>query len=72
VRALFGDARFDTLAHQRLLDTLYDKLWLYYNFFQPVLRLCDKQYTIEQGATKVHRQWDEARTPLERLCVTGA
>ena len=29
VRALFGDARFDTLAHQRLLDMLYDKPWLY-------------------------------------------
>jgi len=72
VRALFGDARFDTLAHQRLLDTLYDKLWLYYNFFQPVLRLRDKQYTTEQGATKVHRQWDQAQTPLERLCATGA
>ncbi len=71
VRAFFGDARFDTLAHQRLLDTLYDKMWLYYNFFQPVLRLCDKQYTMEQGETKVHRQWDEAQTPLERLCATG-
>ena len=32
VRDLLGDARLDTIAHQRLLDALYDKLWLYYNF----------------------------------------
>lgn len=70
VRDLLGDARFDTLAHQRLLDVLYDKLWLYYNFFQPVLRLKEKHTTETEGIVHLHRQWDEAQTPLERLCAT--
>jgi hypothetical protein len=72
VRAFFGVARFDTLAHQRLLQTLYDKMWLYYNFFQPVLRLQAKQRTESDGAIQIHRQWGEAQTPLERLCATSA
>jgi hypothetical protein len=71
VRDLFGDARFDTLAHQQLLDQLYEKLWLYYNFFQPVLRLKAKRNAVCEGIVRVYRQWDEAHTPLERLCVTG-
>jgi hypothetical protein len=71
VRAYFGDARFDTLVHQRLLNTLYDQMWLYYNFFQPVLRLHEKQRTEVEGALHFHRKWDEAQTPLERLCATA-
>ena len=71
VRAFFGDARFDTLAHQRLLNTLYDKMWLYYNFFQPVLHLQEKRRTETEGAIHFHRRWGAAQTPLERLCVTS-
>ena len=70
VRAFFGDARFDTLAHQRLLDALYEKMWFYYNFFQPVLRLQEKQRTETDGEIHFHRKWDDAQTPLERLCAT--
>jgi len=51
VRDLFGDARFDTFAHQRMLDALYDRLWLYYNFFQTVLRLTEKHW-VSDGETK--------------------
>ena len=43
VRDWFGDVRFDTLTHQRQMDELYDLLWQYYNFFQPVLRLDEKR-----------------------------
>ncbi len=55
MRAFFGNARFDTLAHQRLLDTLYDKMWLYYNFFQPVLRLQEKERRAGAGAVQFRR-----------------
>ena len=70
VRAYFGDARFDTRAHQQLLDTLYDQMWLYYNYFQPVLRLQEKQRLEQDCQWRVKRKWSEAQTPLERLCAT--
>ncbi len=72
VRAYFGDARFDTLAHQHLLNTLYEKMWLYYNFFQPVLHLQQKHRIQAEGEIHILRKWDEAQTPLERLCATSA
>ena len=70
VRALFGADRFDTVAHERLMNTVYDKMWLYYNFFQPVLRLTEKQRRDSQGEVRYRRKWGEAHTPLERLCAT--
>jgi hypothetical protein len=30
VRAYLGDERLDTVEHTRLLNTLYDRMWLYY------------------------------------------
>lgn len=42
VRAYVGYQRLDTLAQIRLLHQLYDQLWLYHNFFQPVMRLEQK------------------------------
>lgn len=72
VRAYFGDARFDTLAHCRLLNTLYEKMWRYYNFFQPVLRLQEKHRIQVGGEINLLRKWDVAQTPLERLCATSA
>jgi hypothetical protein len=67
VRDLLGDARLDTLAHQRLLDALYDNLWLTYNFFQPGLRLKEKHTTETEGIVQLHRKWHPGQTPLERL-----
>ena len=49
------------------LDTLYDDLWVYYNLFQPVLRLREKS----QAGTRTIRHWDRAQTPLERLLATS-
>ena len=71
VRAFFGEARFDTNRHQRLLDLLYDKMWLYYNFFQPVLHLVEKQLSAQEGQITYRRKWDQAQTPLDRLCATS-
>jgi hypothetical protein len=42
-------------------------MWLYYNLFQPVLHLCEKQLV----GDKVVRKWDAAKTPYERLLACG-
>jgi len=73
VRAYLGDWRLDTVAQTRLLNQLYDKMWLYYNFFQPVMRLTEKT-TISSGdqAHRVRRRYGPAQTPFQRLCATNA
>jgi hypothetical protein len=72
VRAYLGDARFDTVGQTRLLNRLYDKMWLYYNFFQPVLRMIEKTVLSAPGqAYRVRRHYGPAQTPFQRLCATG-
>ena len=39
VRAYLGYERLGTVAQTLALNQLYDKMWLHYNFFQPVMRL---------------------------------
>jgi len=52
---------------------LYDKMWLYYNLFQPVLRLQEKTFVpVEGRLSKVQRRYDQAQTPFDRLCATTA
>ncbi len=73
VRAYLGDARFDTVDQTRLLNQLYDKMWLYYNFFQPVLRMTEKTVLSAPGqAYHVRRHYGPAQTPFQRLRATGA
>ena len=64
VRAYIGHGRFDTQSHLTVLRQLYEKLWLYHNFFQPVMRLKAKHYV---SPLKYRRQYDLARPPLARL-----
>jgi hypothetical protein len=64
IRAYVGHGRFDTQLHLAVLRTLYDKLWLYHNFFLPVLRLQTKQSI---GPMKYRRQFDQAKPPFDRL-----
>lgn len=68
VRAYLGYVRLDLPGDAVAVNALYDQMWLYYNFFQPVLRLREKQVAGE----RVRRQWDEARTPWERVLAAGA
>jgi hypothetical protein len=72
VRAYFGDDRFDTVAQTNLLNQLYSQMWLYYNYFQPVLRL---QHKIPQPSSgpvlRIKRIFDPAQTPFDRLRGTG-
>lgn len=73
VRAYLGDDRFDTPAQCAKMNQLYDKMWLYYNFFQPVMRLKEKQASIgEDGVYKVKHKHDVAQTSFQRLCKTTA
>ena len=69
VRAYLGDARLDSVAQTKALNELYDKMWVYYNFFQPVMRMTEKSIVqTRRGGHRVHRVYDDAQTPLQRLC----
>lgn len=63
VRAYVGYDRLDTKIQCAALNALYDKLWLYYNLFQPVMHMIGKSVT--NG--KLHRRYDKAKTPYQRL-----
>jgi hypothetical protein len=49
-------------------------LWLYDNFFQPVVRLKEKILIPTQDGqpSRIKRIHDTARTPFSRLCSTNA
>lgn len=68
VRAYLGYERLDTAAQLMAVNSLYDRMWLYYNLFQPVLHLASKE-VVEGSRTR--RKWDEARTPYERVLASG-
>jgi hypothetical protein len=73
VRAYLGSDRLDTVAQTLAVNQLYDKMWVYYNLFQPVMRLTEKTWIRKQGQpSRVKRRYDEARTPFDRLCKTKA
>jgi len=74
VRAYLGDERLDTAAHTLALNQLYDRMWLYYNFFQPVMHLVEKTFVPagEGRPARTKRRYDQARTPFDRLCETDA
>lgn len=63
VRKQVGYQRLDTTAELRVLRELYETLRLYKNFFQPTMKL--KAKTRIGG--KIRRQYDEPRTPYQRL-----
>ena len=73
IRAYLGDHRLDTVQHVLVTNRLYDRLWIYNNFFQPVMHLEQKQVIRQEGQpTRVVRRHDKARTPFDRLCETDA
>lgn len=72
VRAYLGLDRFDTAEQTNLINIIYDKMWLYYNFFQPVMRVVEKTIIPSpDGRRRVKRRYDQAKTPFDRLCETG-
>jgi hypothetical protein len=69
VRAYLGYDRLDSLAQARAANQLYDQMWLYYNFFQPVLHIREKILVVADGQRPhVKRRYDTASTPFDRLC----
>ena len=68
---MWGYDRLDTVEQTHLLNQLYDKMWLYYNFFQPVMRLKEKILLPSNGPKpRIKRKFDTARTPFDRLCAS--
>ncbi len=68
VRAYLGYRRLDTVGQTNLCNQLYDLMWLYYNFFQPVMRLSKKERLPSTGKRiRTKRYFDTAKTPFERL-----
>jgi len=67
VRRLVGYDRYNSHAALDTLNCLYDVLRLYVNFFQPTMKLVAKR---RQGA-RVHKIYDVARTPYQRLLDSG-
>ena len=73
VRAYLGFDRLDSLTHVQLVNQLYDKMWLYYNFFQPVLHTAEKTILTAEGRrSHLKRRYDTAQTPFERVCAANA
>ena len=73
MRAYVGYERLDTVAQTLVLNQLYDKMWLYYNLFQPVMRLTEKTVVQQEGQPdRVKRRYAPAQTPFDRLCATNA
>ena len=67
VRQLIGYDRFASRAAYAQLTRVYRLARLHVNFFQPVEKLVTKT---RHGA-RVHRVYDRAQTPYQRLCAAG-
>ena len=73
VRAYLGYDRLDSVAQVLAANEIYHKMWVYYNLFQPVMHLAEKQTIYEHGQpVRIKRRYDEALTPFDRLCKTDA
>ena len=67
VRKLVGYRRLDTTAELVVMRELYEHTRLYKNFFQPTMKLAGK---VREGG-KIHRRYDQPRTPYQRLLESG-
>jgi len=68
IRAYIGHSRLDSLAQLECLRELYEKLYIYHNYFQPNMKLIAKAI----NEKRVSREYDFARPPLTRLLETNA
>jgi len=67
VRAYVGYERLDNGFQCAALNGLYEQLWIYYNLFQPVMHMVSKEVV----GRKLHRKYDRAMTPYQRLLTSG-
>jgi len=63
VRRAVGYLRYDSEQELKLMNELYSKLRLYTNYYQPVMKLIEKQ----RVGSKVKKKYDRASTPYERV-----
>lgn len=63
VRRFVGYQRLDTYGQLKILNKLYDLLSDYQNFFQSVMRLCEKV----RNGTRLTRRYDRAKTAYQRV-----
>jgi hypothetical protein len=66
VRRLVGYDRYTSRAAYQCLGRVYHLTRLYINFFQPTMKLVSKT----RNGAKVHKVYDTARTPYQRLVET--
>lgn len=70
VRAYLQHLYLFTAQHARMLQTLYDQMRVFYNYFQPVLRQTGRRARIDAaGVPHILRTHDVAKTPLARLLM---
>lgn len=67
VRKVAGYRRLDTAGELAILRELYQSVTVYKNFFQPTIKLVEK---VRVGG-KIHRKYDEPRTPFQRVMESG-
>ncbi len=67
VRRLIGYDRYNSRSALEALNRVYDPLRLYANFFQPMMKL---KHKTGHGA-RLHKVYDIAKTPYQRLLETG-
>jgi hypothetical protein len=67
VRRLVGHDRYTSRVALERLDLVYGVLRLYVNFFQPTMKLVSKT----RNGARVHKVYDQARTPYQRLLESG-
>jgi hypothetical protein len=67
VRKVAGYRRLDTAGELAILRELYQSVTLYKNFFQPTIKLAEKI----RVKGKIHRKYDEPRTPFQRVMESG-
>jgi hypothetical protein len=71
VRAYLGHERLDAVTQTLAANQLFELMWVYYNLFQPVMHLVEKQVIREDGQqVRIKRRHDRATTPFDRLCAT--
>jgi hypothetical protein len=68
IRRIVGYDRYTTKTAYECLDKLYYLVRLHFNFFQPTMKLISKT---RHGA-RVHKVYEEAQTPYQRLLKDGA
>jgi hypothetical protein len=68
VRRLVGYDRYATEAAFQALEDLYTLVRLHVNFFQPICKLVSSH----RDGAKVHKQFDRAQTPYQRLLASSA